>query len=109
MREKVDDYSLFVYVEDDMLVTDTQVNLFMHESSRLIKAGKTKMDVGFYRVEVDVTSMTLDLKVFEETNTNQNLVPVYLGPRLGWLRSQQRQQLSGVLDVAPAKPQGDTS
>eukprot|EP00611_Tribonema_gayanum_P005104 TRINITY_DN1435_c0_g1_i1.p1 TRINITY_DN1435_c0_g1~~TRINITY_DN1435_c0_g1_i1.p1 ORF type:complete len:373 (-),score=41.27 TRINITY_DN1435_c0_g1_i1:94-1212(-) len=68
VADSVNDFDVFMYTEDDVLYTAGQILLYVDHQRRLLSAGLGMThNVGFYRVEVNVTSSALEEAVFEET------------------------------------------
>jgi len=65
--QEVDNYDLFVYLEDDILVSASQMRSFIYHSKMLRASGLHDYEIGFFRQEVDIASPNLGMVVWEET------------------------------------------
>ncbi|KAG5183361.1 hypothetical protein JKP88DRAFT_245240 [Tribonema minus] len=88
VASNVNNFDLFMYTEDDMLFTAGQILHYVNHQRRLLNAGLgLTHNVGFYRVEMNVTSPNLEETVFEETGVGTGNLDVLQLPVLAAHRS----------------------
>ncbi|KAG5183381.1 hypothetical protein JKP88DRAFT_245249 [Tribonema minus] len=79
--DNADNYDLFLYTEDDILLSAVQVMSYFRHSQRLHAQGLSdEYEIGFFRQEINLTSPTLDMVVWEETTVGPEALDVVLLP-----------------------------
>lgn len=71
LKEQKDNYDIFIYIEDDMLITVSALNYWLQHKDDLIKH---RFNLGFLRIETDIDGNEYMVDIIRKLDTNNTVV-----------------------------------
>jgi hypothetical protein len=71
LKEQKDDYDIFIYIEDDMLIPVSAIKYWLEHKDELINYN---FNLGFIRIETDVNGNEYMVDIIRKLNTNNTVV-----------------------------------